>query len=252
MAQRVAKIRRFEPSDDKVVRFAIGKAAMESLAVANRRAYIHPLVIGAWALLSYAIVSFLNIWPTEKDGFIGYLRPVPMMAAATLPIMFLIDWLNRPEFEQATQEVLRGPDMIDMFAYYSRHPASGLWICEFGDLFVGLIALDITSEMVIRKGKKTFGKSPTSAMIRHFYVDEVYRSSGIQEDMLTHALRTAFNAEPALKVVDAYDSQLIPYVRNCLRDASFVLEENTKRIGVFGWQLGKRSLSREEWEKKME
>ncbi|KAG6879705.1 hypothetical protein C0992_012553 [Termitomyces sp. T32_za158] len=252
MAQRVAKIRRFELSDEKLVRFVIGKAAMESLAVANRRAYMHPLVIATWALLSYAIVSFMNMWPAEKDGLIGYFRPIPLMAATTLPIMFLIDWLNRPEFEQATQEVLRGPDMNDLLAYYSRHPASGLWICEFGDLFVGLIALDVTSETVAKKGKKAFEKSPTSAIIRHLYVDELYRSSGIQEDMLTHALRMAFNAEPALKVVDAYESQLIPYVRNCLRDASFVFEENTKRIGVFGWQLGKRSLSREDWEKKME
>lgn len=147
--------------------------------------------------------------------------------------------------------MLRGPDMKDMLAHYSRHPASGLWICEFGDLFVGLVALDVTSEKVTKNGKKLFDKSPTSAIIRHFYVDEVYRSSGIQEDLLTHALRMAFDAEPALKVVYAHDSQLIPYIRNCLRNASFVLEENTKRIGVFGWQLGRRSLSREEWEKKI-
>ena len=111
MAPRDAKIRRFEPSDDKVVRFAIGKAAMESLAVANRRgvlvsvqptlhsenfiqstAYVHPLVIAAWMLLSYAIISFMDLWPVEKNGLLGYLRPIPMLAASTVPIMFLIDW----------------------------------------------------------------------------------------------------------------------------------------------------------------
>jgi hypothetical protein len=37
MAEPVARIRPFQASDDKVVRFAIGKANMESLAVANRR-----------------------------------------------------------------------------------------------------------------------------------------------------------------------------------------------------------------------
>lgn len=37
MAEPVARIRPFQASDDKVVRFAIGKAHMESLAVANRR-----------------------------------------------------------------------------------------------------------------------------------------------------------------------------------------------------------------------
>ncbi|KAG5342420.1 hypothetical protein J132_09858 [Termitomyces sp. J132] len=250
MVQRDAKIRRFEPSDDKVVRFAIGKAAMESLAVANRRAYMHPLVIAAWMLLSYVIISFLNLWPVEKNGIMGYLRPIPMLAASTVPIMFLIDWLNRPGFEQEAQEVLHGPDMIDMHAYYSRQTASGLWICEFGDHFVGLIALDANPEMATKTRKNSSNKTPVSAIIRHFYVDEVYRSSGIQEDLLTYALRMAFDAEPGLKVVNAYDSQLIPYVRTCLRDASFVLQETTKKIGVLGWQLGRRSLSREEWEKK--
>ncbi|KAG6902893.1 hypothetical protein C0995_010063 [Termitomyces sp. Mi166 len=246
MAQHDAKIRRFVPSDDKLVRFVIGKAAMESLAVANRRAYMHPVVIAAWMLLSYTILNFMDLWPVQKDGFMGYLRPIPIMAASTVPIMFLIDWFNRPGFEQAAQEVLRGPDMNDMLTHYSRHPASGMWICEFGDLFVGLIALDANSEIIATNEKK----SPTSAIIRHFYIDEVYRSSGIQDDLLAHALRMAFDAEPALKAVSACDSQLIPYVRNCLRDASFVLEENMKKIGVFGWQLEKRSLFREEWEKK--
>jgi hypothetical protein len=37
MAQPVARIRPFQSSDDRVVRFAIGKANMESLAVANSR-----------------------------------------------------------------------------------------------------------------------------------------------------------------------------------------------------------------------
>jgi hypothetical protein len=37
MAEHVARIRPFQASDDKVVRLAIGKANMESLAVANRR-----------------------------------------------------------------------------------------------------------------------------------------------------------------------------------------------------------------------
>lgn len=37
MAEHIARIRPFQASDDKVVRLAIGKANMESLAVANRR-----------------------------------------------------------------------------------------------------------------------------------------------------------------------------------------------------------------------
>ncbi|KAG6812494.1 hypothetical protein H0H92_002601 [Tricholoma furcatifolium] len=249
MAEREAQIRRFQASDEKLVRFSIGKAAMEPLAVANRRAYVHPIPVAIWALFSYAIITYMDLWPKTSMGFVGYLQPLPMMAATSLPIMFLIDWLNRPAFETAAQEVLRGPDMGNILTHYTRNPASGLWILEYGRLFVGLIALDVTSESTTKGGKKS-PKGVSSAIVRHFYVDEVYRGSGIQEDLLAHALRTAFSAEPNLKVVHATDSQLLPYARNCLRDAGFVLEENTKTIGVFRWKLGKRTLSREEWEKK--
>ena len=37
MVQPVARIRPFQVSDDKDVRFAIGKGSLESLAVANRK-----------------------------------------------------------------------------------------------------------------------------------------------------------------------------------------------------------------------
>ncbi|KAG5653064.1 hypothetical protein H0H81_002444 [Sphagnurus paluster] len=206
MAELDAHIRPLKVSDDKLVRFTIGKAAMESLAIANRRD----------------------------------------------------DRLNRPEFEKLVQDVLRGPDMSDMVAYYSRSPASGFYLCEYGGLFVGLVGLDAapqpSSTAPITTDVKNSSKPAASsiAIIRHIYVDEAYRSTGIQEDLLAHALRVAFGAEPALQVVEAPESPLLPYVSNCLEDASFGRQENTQKIGVFGWQLGVRSLKRADWEKKHE
>ncbi|KAG6850508.1 hypothetical protein H0H93_012509 [Arthromyces matolae] len=230
MTEREAKIRRFEPSDDKRVRFVVGKAAMESLAVANRRAYIHPLIISAWLFLSYAVINYMNRWPRFDQGFLGYLRPIPLLAASMVPVMFLIDWLNRPDFENITEHVLRGPDMSDLHTFYTSRPGSGLWICEFGGLFVGLIALDANSDALVKDEKEN--RPSTSAVIRHFYVDEVYRKSGIQEDLLSHALRMAFDAEPALQVVNAHDSPLLPYIRNCLQNAAFISTEELNKSGI--------------------
>lgn len=260
MAELDVKIRPFKASDDELVRFTIGKASMESLAVANHRAYIHPLTVVSWLVLSYIIIDYMHLWPSERLGYLGYLQPIPMLAASSVPIMFLIDWLNRPAFEQLVQDALRGPDMNDIPSYYSRSPASGFWILDYGGLFVGLIALDATPEVLpptastgstqeVEKKLETRGTSST-AIIRHFYVDEAYRSTGIQEDLLTHALRFAFDADHALQVIKAPDSPLIPYVRHCLRDACFELKENTRKVGVFGWQLGMRVLDKEDWEKK--
>ncbi|GLB36198.1 hypothetical protein LshimejAT787_0304860 [Lyophyllum shimeji] len=263
MAERDAQIRRFKASDDKLVRFTIGKASMESLAVANHRAYVHPFTVVSWLVLSYLIIDYMHLWPTDRYGLLGYVQPLPMLAACAVPLMFLIDWFNRPVFEELVQEVLHGPDMTDIGGYYSRSPASGFWILEYGGLFVGLIALDATTEpsdapvipstavkqQKVGKKLQTKGSSST-AIIRHFYVDEAYRSTAIQEDLLTHAVRFAFDADPALQVIRAPDSPLIPYIRNCLRDASFALEDYTRKVGVFRWQLGTRVLGREDWEAK--
>jgi hypothetical protein len=112
MAEPVARIRPFQASDDKVVRFAIGKANMESLAVANRRGshlslglfyttrsapisstgYVHPFTIVVFFVLSYISIHFMNMWPTNTFGFLGYLQPLPLMAATAVPIMAFIDW----------------------------------------------------------------------------------------------------------------------------------------------------------------
>ncbi|KAF5377651.1 hypothetical protein D9615_005356 [Tricholomella constricta] len=261
MAELDAQIRPLKASDDKLVRFTIGKASMESLAVANRRAYVHSLTMAAWLLLSYIIIGYLDLWPTYRYGIFGYSQPIPVLAASSVPIMILIDWLNRPGFEQLVQDLLRGPDMRDIHEYYSRSPASGFYICEFGGLFVGMIALDATPEPLLdtsspasidAKQKSPFKEASSTAIIRHLFVDEVYRSTGIQNDLLSHALGVAFEANPVLHVVKASYSPLIPYVYRCLRDASFVLEENTHKVGIFGWQLGMMGLMRSDWEKKNE
>ena len=110
MTDSTTQIRPIQQSDDKFVRFAIGKACMEPLAVANRRGrshclrqlylksliiltvYAHPFTISAWLLLSWMIVEFASMWPTNQYGFLGRLRPVPIFAASAVPIMFFIDW----------------------------------------------------------------------------------------------------------------------------------------------------------------
>lgn len=92
MAERDAHIRRFKASDDKLVRFTIGKASMESLAAANHQAYVHPITVVTWLVLSYLIIDYMQLWPSGHHGFLGYLRPLPMLAASAVPLMFLIDW----------------------------------------------------------------------------------------------------------------------------------------------------------------
>lgn len=162
--------------------------------------------------------------------------------------------LNRPSFEQLVQTTLKGSDLSNILEHYNRTPASGFWILDYGDQFVGLIALDAYEEkttLSTKKSSKQNHSTPSTATIRHFFIDEAYRGSGIQSDLLAHAVQIAFGKDPSLQRITALDSSLITYVRSSLREAGFELDRVTGRIGVYRWKLGQRTLERENWEKKV-
>ncbi|KAJ7181716.1 hypothetical protein C8R43DRAFT_970075 [Mycena crocata] len=249
MAQPAASIRPYRDSDEKLARFMVAKANMEGLAAANRRAYYHPIVLSVWIGLSCIFIEYMHWWPDHARGMVTYLSPLPAFASVFVPIMFGIDWINRPYFEKLTQDALRAPDMKDIKANYSRSPASGFWILDYGDRFVGLIAIDASVEDTSsNKSRKT--TTSQTATIRHFYVQEPYPASGIQHDLLSHAVKHCLNATDIVQQIKALDSPLVPYARKALKDAGFILEKNTERVGVFRWRLGLRALQRDVWEQK--
>jgi hypothetical protein len=136
--------------------------------------------------------------------------------------------------------------------HYSRSPASGFWIIDYEDKFVGLIAIDASvEEDSSSKSKKSKATTSETATIRHFYVQEPYPTSGVQDDLLSHAVTHCFNLKSAIvQQINAPDSPLVPYVRKSLKEAGFILEKNTETVGVFGWKLGMRTLQRDAWERR--
>ncbi|KAH9835599.1 uncharacterized protein C8Q71DRAFT_87665 [Rhodofomes roseus] len=260
MATPAARIRPFQPSDDKDVRFIVGKAAMEPLAVANMKVYMHPITLAIWGGLSCIFIQYMQWWPHPDYGFLGYFLPLPGFACMAVPIMFLCDWFNRQPIEEAMQQVLHRPDLVSVTAWYSRSPSSGVWILEFGDKFVGLIALDASldststapvsaTQSLAKRGKKVEFPSGTSytAVIRHFYVDEAYRPAGAQHDLLQFVLKHAFESDPAVQEVKCHDSPLRKYVSDALKKAGFELEWKMDKVGMLGWQNSLRTLNRSKW-----
>ncbi|OBZ79341.1 hypothetical protein A0H81_00752 [Grifola frondosa] len=253
MAEPTARIRTVELSDQKLVRFMIGKATMEPLAVANRRVYSNPFVLALWIGLSCIFVEYMNWWPKPEHGLFGYLAPVPAFGSLAIPLMFLSDWLNRFPFEDRSANILRRPDLADIVAYYSRSPASGFWLLEYGTRFVGLIAIDastdsLSEETVAAKGRvNTSQGTNTDATIRHFYVEEAYRKTFIQNDLLAHAIAHAFSNDAAVQRIRAAESPLQRYIGDALREQGFQLEKKTERIGALRWQNSIRVLDRKRW-----
>ncbi|KAI0669948.1 hypothetical protein C8Q78DRAFT_1154555 [Trametes maxima] len=266
MVEPTARIRSVQTADEKLVRFIVGKSEMEPIAVANRKMYANPLVLALWVGLSSVFVQYMNWWPKpEEHGFMGYLSPIPAFGSLSFVFMFGIDWLNRWGFEDRSAHVLRRPDLIDIPAYYSRSPSSGFWILEYGDRFVGMIALDASLDAEAdaqvelgtikkdRTGQVKMSKGTAKiATIRHFYVDEPYRLVGMQDDLLEHALEHAFSADTKLEGVRAAESPLRRYIGDALRKHGFELEKKTERVGALRWQDSLRILNRSRWSRSSE
>ncbi|KAJ7103482.1 hypothetical protein B0H15DRAFT_215549 [Mycena belliarum] len=242
-----ATIRPLQKEDEKLAHFMVAKASMESLAAANRRAYYHPLVLSIWIGLSCVFIEYMQWWPNPRVGFVTFLSPLPAFASVLVPVMFFIDWINRPYFEKLTQDVLRAPGMKHIQDYYSRSPASGFWIMEYGDRFVGLVAIDASVQDASNGNRKA--ATSQTATLRHFYVQEPYPAAGVQDDLLSHALDHCLNAKPAIvQEVNAQDSPLVPYARKSMKEAGFTLAKETGRVGLFRWRLGMCTLRRDVWE----
>lgn len=194
--------------------------------------------------------------------------------------MFLADWyallpcflfpsktitilrINRPYFDDRMQAILRGTDLVDIENYYfNRSPASGLWLLEYANKFVGFIAIDASSDALfeetiqsaVQAGKtlknKGKGKETTQevASIRHFFVQEEYRPTSIQDDLLEFALKHVFTAGTDVKSVRATDSALTPWLAEALRKQGFVMDSVVGHTGMLKWPIRSRILTKKHW-----
>lgn len=206
-----------------------------------------------------------------------YLSPIPAFGSLAIVFMFGIDWcvpssrhpvepllifnrLNRWGFEDRSAHVLRRPDMVDIPTYYSRSPSSGFWVLQYGERFVGIIAVDasLDADSDAAVADKSFRKDKSGqvalpkgtakvATIRHFFVEEQYRPAGTEDDLLEFALRHAFTSDTKVEAVRAYASPLAAYAGESLRKHGFTLERKTERVGALRWQNSIQILTRERW-----
>lgn len=256
MATPNAQIRPYKLKDEKVVKFAIGKAPMEGLTVANRRAVFHPFTLSIWVALSCIMIQYFGWWPNPEHGFWRFFSTVPAFACWAVPILALIDWINRPYFEDATSDALHGLDVVNIGEYYARSPSSGFFVLEYDGSIIGLIAIDASkdsqSNQSFKENDKVKGqKRGTSsvAMIRHFYVEELFRKTDVQDDLVTFAVRHAFDSSEEVKEIRVVTSSLLGYVQESLGKFRFKVDGITRIKGVYSWTTGTMSLKRTDWTK---
>lgn len=278
-----AQIRTFgKAEDDKLIRFMSGKARMELLAAANIRGTFK------FSLSAQSLQDSFRMYGLPSPCRLGcpcciidpfsalvpsHWRSLQLCASSRCavhcrPTRSLLDGLvcdspykiypliiflriNRPYFEAYTQKSLAKPDIADPKTYYGRSPASGFWILEFGDSFVGLIALDASidgaSDDISFTVLPSKGTSRV-AQIRHIYVVEAYRPARAEIDLLEHAINHAFKTNRDVQVIKHTTSDLNSYVGKALVQCGFVAVKSGSPMGVFGWKTTCYELTRESWE----
>ncbi|KAI0307822.1 hypothetical protein B0F90DRAFT_1621119 [Multifurca ochricompacta] len=254
-----ARIRAYSAQDEKQVRFMVGQAQMESLAYANNRAYFHPLTLAVWIGISSMFAHYMDWWPNSSYGIWSWLQVLPAFFAPAVPVMFYIDWKNRPFIENSVENVLRRIDLLDIQAYYALSPASGFWLLEYGDKIIGLIAIDAsmdatndepvakpTSEGRLRTEFKQKGTSSV-ATIRHFFGEEAYRRVNIEDDLLQVAVNSTFTADKSVNSIRILASPLRPAILESIRRNKFCKGDRVETVGILGWEVCWYKLKREQW-----
>jgi hypothetical protein len=128
--------------------------------------------------------------------------------------------------------------------YYTRSGTAGrgLWLLDFGDKFIGLVALDRESS----DGEGNSGKGGDTATVRHLYVEEAYRSTEVQDDLLRHALGVAFGVPDVQRVVLRSDG-VQRYVDECAKRCALRAVDRGDAFGLRGWRPLTWEISREQW-----
>ena len=144
--------------------------------------------------------------------------------------------VNRPYFERAVQKALTASDLVDIEKTYGKPPSS-FDILEYEGRVIGILAIDATPQP----------GQPRRACIRHYYITDPYRESGVQNDLLTHAIPRLF-ASPDIDSVEAPYSMLRPYVKKALLEHGFKIANSRNNGHYISWEVGTALLTKEKWE----
>jgi len=159
--------------------------------------------------------------------------------------------------ESVAEKVLRRIDLLNIQSYYARSPASGLWLLEYGDKLIGLIAIDASpdatydelfTEQKPEVLKARLNKKGTSrvATIRHFFTEEAFKRVNIEDDLLQFAVESTFK-DRSVNAIRTLASPLRPGILSSLRRNKFSKGDRVETVGILGWEVNWYTLERSQW-----
>ncbi|CUA70974.1 hypothetical protein RSOLAG22IIIB_09251 [Rhizoctonia solani] len=229
-------IRPFDSKKDtKEVQMLVGMSAMEQLAIANRKSYLHPLLISVWVVFASIIIQVLHLWPTDSGaGWLNYLAPVPPVAGAAVPFLFAMDWLHRPHFEEMLKLRIKAFTKTALLSGSQPDAVKPkITVMEYKQTSIGCAVL---LPCAVENTRPCY-------RLAHFHVDSPYRRAGVGHDLLSHVAQDLGTSNTDIIAVT---SPLTPFIAECLRGVGFKSDQEAIQIwdaemarGDVGEQEGK-------------
>jgi ribosomal protein S18 acetylase RimI-like enzyme len=205
-----ARIRPYEAKDLPAVRYFIGQNDLECLPAANSAIFRTTGGASLWLVLTAVLAAATGWWPAMPSGPDRFARiltlfiPLAPVALAVLLMLGVSELYHRPTFEAAVQRRLGRQDLRDIATHYALAP-SGVFVLEYGDKVIGVVAIDAsTGTNDVKAGGLKGAKADNVeavARIRHLATSIGYREAGLDADLLDFALERVFAASlPAQRV----------------------------------------------------
>lgn len=102
--------------------------------------------------------------------------------------------------------------------------------------------------------KSAFSSKGTSstATIRHFSVDELFRKADVQDDLVAYVTRYVFSNSKDVKKIKIMTSSLLDYVPKSFGKYGFTVDRLVEKVGIYGWRVEVMGLDRARWESNQE
>ncbi|WVW86988.1 hypothetical protein I302_109044 [Kwoniella bestiolae CBS 10118] len=137
-------VRPLQEDDERTVKTLIGLGIMAGLPRANNKIILNPLCILLILSLGYLLNKIMAFMPDEN--IISWFTALIGPCLASLPILGLVEYIQRPDFISLLRRTMGGLDLVKFSSYCDTSEGSknsgGGWVFIHNDQVVGTILVD--------------------------------------------------------------------------------------------------------------
>ncbi|KNZ59747.1 hypothetical protein VP01_166g9 [Puccinia sorghi] len=223
-------------SDQKYLSLLVGTTILCRTAAANQALFWRNPLVYLWTIL-FTIYQAIHhqqdhhhLHQQQLSLLSSILIRLPFLFAPPLILLVLLNRANRNYFHHILVNTLARPDLRDPVRYYSRPPSLGdhkeescvqsaIWVLDYDGRQLGIIALDLNLDGY---QEELLGPVNQTILVRHLASAPDFRAAGIDQELLAHACRLAFQPGSSLtRIVISVPTPLDPSLQTALIHLGF-------------------------------